>query len=248
MCNQNLRSEKNNAIFNKKQLALNVSLDTRKFEIELYWKRAAYFWAFIAATFTGYFAVLSSNSSWQHKELILYILNCLGIFSSWIWYLELKGSKYWQENWEQHVSDKEFEIQGDVFNKVKVINENSIFTLNAHPYSVSKLNLILSMFIIFVWVLLFVYPSNKDFLKYIISVIPCISPDAFILSHKMGIFKAISVVSLLSFCLVSIKYGKSSFCKEIVIVKNDNNDQNHLEERKYTNQTYYNLKNGKYTN
>ena len=36
-------------------------MDIRKFEIDLYWKRAAYFWAFIAATFAGYFALLGSN-------------------------------------------------------------------------------------------------------------------------------------------------------------------------------------------
>jgi len=29
-------------------------LDIRKFEIDLYWKRATYFWAFIAASLTGY--------------------------------------------------------------------------------------------------------------------------------------------------------------------------------------------------
>ena len=31
--------------------ALAYALDIRKFEIELYWKRGTYFWAFIAAAF-----------------------------------------------------------------------------------------------------------------------------------------------------------------------------------------------------
>lgn len=34
--------------------ALALALDIRKFEIDLYWKRATYFWAFIAAAFAGY--------------------------------------------------------------------------------------------------------------------------------------------------------------------------------------------------
>lgn len=34
--------------------ALELALDIRKFEIELYWKRATYFWTFIAAAFGGY--------------------------------------------------------------------------------------------------------------------------------------------------------------------------------------------------
>ena len=38
----------------KKEKALDHALDIRKFEIELYWKRAAYFWTFIAATLAGY--------------------------------------------------------------------------------------------------------------------------------------------------------------------------------------------------
>jgi hypothetical protein len=40
----------------KSKKALDIALDTRKFEISLYWQRAAYFWALIAAAFAGYFA------------------------------------------------------------------------------------------------------------------------------------------------------------------------------------------------
>ena len=32
-----------------REKALDLALDIRKFEIELYWKRAAYFWGFIGA-------------------------------------------------------------------------------------------------------------------------------------------------------------------------------------------------------
>ena len=35
----------------KRKKALKQVLDIRKFEIELYWKRATYFWTFIAAMF-----------------------------------------------------------------------------------------------------------------------------------------------------------------------------------------------------
>lgn len=35
--------------------------DIRKFEIELYWKRATYFWALIAVAFAGYFSILASE-------------------------------------------------------------------------------------------------------------------------------------------------------------------------------------------
>lgn len=38
----------------KNEKALAYALDIRKFEIDLYWKRASYFWTFIAATFAGF--------------------------------------------------------------------------------------------------------------------------------------------------------------------------------------------------
>ena len=34
--------------------ALKQALDIRKFEIDLYWRRANYFWTFIGAAFVGY--------------------------------------------------------------------------------------------------------------------------------------------------------------------------------------------------
>jgi hypothetical protein len=40
--------------------ALDIALDTRKFEIDLYWKRANYFWLFVAAMFTAYFLIANN--------------------------------------------------------------------------------------------------------------------------------------------------------------------------------------------
>ncbi|TQP38712.1 hypothetical protein FLM09_19635 [Vibrio cholerae] len=45
----------------KNKLALDYALDIRKFEIELYWKRATYFWALIAVA-------LASSRSWVLKR------------------------------------------------------------------------------------------------------------------------------------------------------------------------------------
>ncbi|MBV5304022.1 MAG: hypothetical protein JZU70_07475 [Chlorobium sp.] len=45
----------------KVKKALKHALDIRKFEIELYWKRATYFWALIVVAFTGYFAILGAK-------------------------------------------------------------------------------------------------------------------------------------------------------------------------------------------
>ena len=50
---------------NTRYLALKEALDIRKFEIELNWKRTAFFWAFITVIYTALFAVIST---WFKKK------------------------------------------------------------------------------------------------------------------------------------------------------------------------------------
>ena len=49
-------------------------LDIRKYEIELYWKRAAYFWTFIGATFGGYLAVGNSSNTGPMRLKSIFLL------------------------------------------------------------------------------------------------------------------------------------------------------------------------------
>ena len=53
--------------------AYKVALDTRKFEIDMYWRRATYFWAFIVAIFVAYFAA-------KENQILQTILSMLGFF------------------------------------------------------------------------------------------------------------------------------------------------------------------------
>ena len=46
----------------KAKFAFEKAWEIRNFEIEMYWKRANYFWAFIASTFVGYFALAGSDT------------------------------------------------------------------------------------------------------------------------------------------------------------------------------------------
>jgi len=80
--------------------ALEHALEIRKFEIELYWKRAAYFWTFIGASFAGYGAV-EGSSGIADKAALTVPLSCLGLIFSFGWFCVNKGSKQWQENWEK---------------------------------------------------------------------------------------------------------------------------------------------------
>src|SRR5688572_17952480 len=80
--------------------ALGYALDIRKFEIDLYWKRAGYFWTLIAASFLAYFGLRSQSLSIETAEArqpLILLVSCLGFLLSLGWYLVNRGSKYWQE-------------------------------------------------------------------------------------------------------------------------------------------------------
>lgn len=156
---------KNNAsqISDKNKEALTQSLDIRKFEIELYWKRATYFWAFIAAAFTGYFAIWTTKSS---NSLLL--ISCLGFLFTFSWFLVNRGSKFWQTNWEKHVDLLENDIQGPLY-KVIIQKKNERkflgFLSQEKAFSVSKINQILSGILTGIWGVL-VLDSGYKILLY----------------------------------------------------------------------------------
>ena len=117
--------------------ALDRALDIRKFEIELYWKRATYFWTFIGATFAGYGAVQVAAGA---TELI-------------------KTSKQWQENWENHVDMLEDGEVGPLYKTVlKRQKATGRYWLEERingpaSYSVSKINQIISLFVTVLWLI-----------------------------------------------------------------------------------------------
>lgn len=120
---------------------------TRNFEIELYWKRATYFWAVIASAFVGYFALVGSENYTKHNRfdhVEVYFVICIGFVLSVAWLLTNIGSKTWQRHWEVHVDLLEDDFTGPLYKTV-------------HPqqtFSVSKINEIVSAVIVFVWLLL----------------------------------------------------------------------------------------------
>ena len=95
----------------QRQAALNRAHEIRKFEIELYWKRATYFWVLQAAVFAAISFV------WKAKELeispvIPVAFAALGLVTSVAGILSANGSKFWQENWEHHIDMLEDEFEG----------------------------------------------------------------------------------------------------------------------------------------
>ena len=126
--------------------------EAKNFEIEHYWKRANYFWAFQVAAFAGYFSVLSSKA-YSDNSQVLYFLVCIGFLTALAWALINKGSKTWQRHWERHVDMLENEITGPLY---KIITQQK-------TYSVSKINEIVSRFFIVIWAIL----AIKYFIEHV---------------------------------------------------------------------------------
>jgi formate hydrogenlyase subunit 3/multisubunit Na+/H+ antiporter MnhD subunit len=138
----------------RRERAYKLALEIRQFEIELYWKRATYFWTLLAATFAGYLALASSDKSATHPNL-LFLVSCIGLVLSTSWYLVNRGSKYWQENWERHVDSLEDEFAGPLY-KTTISNERFRWYKfwEGYPFSVSKVNQLTSLFVALVWLAL----------------------------------------------------------------------------------------------
>lgn len=204
----------------KQKEALYQALDIRKFEIELYWKRATYFWTFIAAIFAGYFLVYKDN---PNNYSILYMLCCLGFVFSFCWYLVNRGSKFWQNNWERHVDLLEDEITGPLYKTVLVTGNLSFWKLHKeYNYSVSKINQMLSLYVTFIWFFLGtvnLIASFKDFWRNVLST----SAYDGVTSHSAQIETVTLLVGTLIFLFFVLYLGRSN---NKVYEKGENNKTN----------------------
>ena len=137
--------------------ALKYAHDIRKFEIELYWKRAAYFWTFIAAAFAGYFAIKKEGDVSN-----IFLVASLGFIFSLGWYFVNRGSGAWQRNWEGHVDLLENRITGPLHKTLIDRNSYKIWHL-AEPFSFSpsRINNILALHVTLVWLFLLVRTAWK---------------------------------------------------------------------------------------
>lgn len=180
-------------------IALEHALDIRKFEIELYWKRATYFWTFIAATLAGFVAIQASSTP-SKTDLSVLLCN-LGVVFSFGWLCVNRGSKHWQENWEYHVDMLEDSVIGPLYKVIltrsppKCAKEWAVhFLTGPSPISVSKINQLISLFVTLMWCGLLIYS------------LPPFSISLPVNWYYAGII-AISGLSCLGFITVGRSYG-----------------------------------------
>jgi hypothetical protein len=139
--------------------ALRRAYELRTFEIEHYWKRATYFWAFQVAIFAAFGLLKPDNS--LHWDPLPVAVAALGVLTATANMLSAKGSKFWQANWEAHIDMLEDEFEGRLHKTIKLTGGKA-------SYSVSRLNLVLTHCFVVFWILMFVYA--------IFSIIPPLLP------------------------------------------------------------------------
>ncbi len=108
--------------------------EVRQFEIELYWKRALYFWGFETVF------ILAASNLFRMRKLAdafpyLLAVSIVAFVFTWLWGRALKGSKQWQENWELHIDLLENGVSGNLY-KTVLYKPNHLSDF----YSVSKVN------------------------------------------------------------------------------------------------------------
>jgi hypothetical protein len=137
-------SEKN---MNRLREAYKKAWECRNFEIDKFWSRSAFFWGFIVLIFTGYITLLTkeNNSVSQANGYPIFYLMLMGFLFSLAWLLVIKGSKAWQENWEAHIDYLEDYISGPLYKTIWLSKEYKY-------YSVSKVNEVLAIITMFVWI------------------------------------------------------------------------------------------------
>ena len=165
------------------QKAFELAHDVRKFEIGLFWRRGTYYWAFILATFTAYFAVINkmtgckdfsfstmSNLPWLSKIALL-LISFLAFFFCLSWALVNKGSKFWQKNWEAHIDMLEDDFSGKLYktflNTESDGFEKCPFSKKAYDYSVTKITMLGSIVLTCVSFLLILFHIVLLFYKNI---------------------------------------------------------------------------------
>jgi hypothetical protein len=138
-----------------RKAALKKAWELRDFEINKFWSRAAFFWTFIAAIFLAYYTLMRNDFKENvEKTHIDFYLLLLGVVFSVAWLLVIKGSKRWQETWEEQVKRLEKPFLGPLYELLYYRVKTS--------YSVSKITEILAEAVIAFWVLLLIQYLNKQ--------------------------------------------------------------------------------------
>lgn len=213
--------------------ALRTAHDIRKFEIDLFWRRGTYYWAFILAAFTAHFALIGmlfENGTCRKFKLedfcnlsgmALFALAVTAMFCfifSFSWVLVNKGSKFWQENWERHIFNMEDEVLGRLYKtylNTKVKEDFNPCPLSCAPYdySVTKVTMLTS-----ITLCVFTFALTLFYIGLLFSKLK----DVFIPFAKWFLFAIIPSCLVLLLFLILLAFTKKSKSKNFESSKKTN--------------------------
>ncbi len=146
-------------------LALQYAYENRRFEVDQFWKRTTYFWTIIVLCFAAYGLLLQYqgtkhlqaaggfNFYWEH---LLPLLTALMGFSVAIgWHISNRGSQHLMKKWKQHVQMLEDYVIGPLHKSTHALGDE-LPVVGAYPYSVSRVNTLISFCISLIWGTLYV--------------------------------------------------------------------------------------------
>lgn len=147
--------------------------DIRQFEIELYWKRATYFWAFQLVAF-AMLGLLFRDGELKNPQLLT-IPASIGVITAFAGILTARGSKFWQENWEAHVDL----LEGETEERLTQV----VMCRRPPQYSVSRVNESLLRLFTIAW-----------FVVLLFSAIPRPTAISTVIAHYQGICILLAVI------------------------------------------------------
>jgi hypothetical protein len=185
--------------------AYNRAWKNRNFEIDKFWLRSAYFWGFISVIFIGYATILAVDNCKITEMFLDFYLILIGLLFSLAWFLVIKGSKIWQENWEAHIDYLEDFVSGPIY--------KTVFCPVKHRfYSVSKINEVVALIVIIVWIgLVFQYMNTNN---YTFSLLTKEKVDLNI-TIPIGLVVIFSIVLIFGYPVGKYKLDKSNINKKI---------------------------------
>ena len=147
---------------------LTIEESRRKLEIELLCKRTLIFWGFTVVGFAAYAYCLDHARYFSYGAALL--VAAFGVITSLIWTLVNRGSKFWQEYWEDQIDKvkkyatkyrffdwaEDYEKNNDLKNMGFYKSLALIITWKGLRFSPSRLIIALSDFVVLSWIAIFI--------------------------------------------------------------------------------------------